>query len=228
MRYDNIVSGIFMERPNRFIALVRIGDAVVRCHVMNTGRCKELLISGAEVFLRRSANPKRSTEFDLVAVMKGDILVNIDSSAPNKAVLESLDLVIGSADKVRPEYKYKESRIDIYAESAGRKILIEVKGVTLEKNGVTLFPDAPTERGLRHIRELEVATEEGYECHIVFVIQMKGVRLFSPNYSMHREFGEELKKASESGVRVHAYECEVSPDSMKLSKPVEVSFSDYS
>ena len=230
MRYPDIIPGTFIERPNRFIAYVEVDGKKERCHVKNTGRCKELLIPGAKAVLSVSDNPDRSTAYDLVSVYKGGMLVNIDSQAPNKVVEESIRSIPGfeRVDEVRPEYSYGDSRIDIFAKSGSTSKLMEVKGVTLEKDGTALFPDAPTERGLKHVKELEASLIEGYEAYIMFLIQMKGPTVFSPNHEMHEEFASEVEKAYRSGVTVLAYDCAVSEDSISFGDPVKVKLRDHS
>ena len=193
MKYENIVTGKFIERPNRFIALVEMEGKVEKCHVKNTGRCRELLLPGAAVYLEKSDNPNRKTAYDLIGVKKGELLINMDSQAPNKVVKEWLEEEIYFKDitLLKPEYRYGKSRIDFYLETAeGRRIFIEVKGVTLEEEGIARFPDAPTERGIKHIQELQQAVSEGYEAYILFVIQMKNVFQFEPNDRTHRAFGD--------------------------------------
>ena len=224
MRYPNTVTGAFIERPNRFIAYVEVDGKKERCHVKNTGRCKELLIPGVKAVLSASDSPGRSTLYDLIGVYKGGMLVNIDSQAPNKVVAESIRLIRGFEDvsEVRPEYTYGKSRIDIFAKNDSEMKLMEIKGVTLENDGTALFPDAPTERGLKHVKELEAAIKEGYEAYIMFLIQMDGPKVFSPNYEMHEEFALEVERASDAGVNVLAYDCIVSEDSISLGKPVKV------
>lgn len=222
MEYGDIVTGRFVERPNRFIAMVEIDGAVRRCHVKNTGRCRELLIKGCDVVLHRPPPSARATEYDLIAVYKGDMLVNIDSQAPNTVAAESIADVIGPVDLLRREYTFGDSRIDIYAESGGIRHLVEVKGVTLEDNGTVLFPDAPTERGVKHVNELIHAAEDGYRACILFVVQMEGADHFEPNYAMHREFGEALERAAASGVEIRAFACRVNPDSISLAGEMPV------
>lgn len=222
MRYCNIIEGRFIARPNRFIALVEIDGKEEIVHVKNTGRCKELLIPGAKVFLEESQNPARKTKYDLVAVYKGDNLVNMDSQAPNKVFYEWAKTYFGNDAVIRPETKYKNSRFDCYIESKGRKIFAEVKGVTLEENGVASFPDAPTERGIKHIEELIDAVACGYDAYIFFVVQMKGVEYFTPNYKTHRAFGEALVAAEEKGVNVVCIDCIVTPDSLEIDEFVDV------
>lgn len=216
MKYDNIIEGKFLSRPNRFIAYVEIDGKTEIAHVKNTGRCKELLIEGARVFLEVSSNPERKTKYDLIAVYKGDNLINMDSQAPNKVALEFVREQFKNA-KIKPEYTYGNSRIDICVNG---NTLIEVKGVTLENNGIAMFPDAPTERGIKHINELIKAREAGYESYILFVIQMKGISEFKPNYKTHKEFGEALKDAENAGVKILAYDCTVTPTTLKIDAPV--------
>lgn len=229
MRYGQIVQGRFLGRPNRFIAMVEINGRVEKCHVKNTGRCGELLLPGAEVWLEKSANTNRKTAYDLITVRKGRELVNMDSQAPNKVVMEWLQGgkgLFSGITYIKPECRYGNSRIDFYVEAmqgeACRKIFIEAKGVTLEEDGVARFPDAPTERGIKHLLELERAVKEGYEGIALFVIQMKGVHRFEPNDRTHPQFGEALRQAQKSGVKVLAYDCHVAADEILLSQPVEV------
>ena len=226
MRYDNIHTGKFLSRPNRFIANVEIDGNAEVCHVKNTGRCKELLIEGCTVWLEHSDSASRKTAFDLVAVEKGDRLINMDSQAPNKAVGEWLreKMPFGEGFSVYPEKKYGNSRFDFYLESQDRKIFMEVKGCTLEKDGVVLFPDAPTLRGVKHIEELSHCLDEGYESYIMILVQMSDVKYFTPNYDTHPEFGEALEKASQKGVKILCYDCNVTHDSMTVGKPVKVKF----
>lgn len=228
MKYGQIKKGRFESRPNRFIAYVDIDGRIEKVHVKNTGRCRELLTDHAVVFLNKSANPARSTAYDLVAVKKGERLINMDSQAPNKAVEEWLlnkelfsDVLI-----VRPETKYGSSRFDFYVETPEDKIFIEVKGVTLEQEDVVLFPDAPSERAVKHIHELMKAVEEGYKAYIIFVVQMSGVKYFMPNRKTHAEFADALLRARQSGVEILAYDCIVTPDSMTVHEPVPVRLSE--
>lgn len=222
MKYNNIIEGKFISRPNRFIAYVEIDGKREVVHVKNTGRCKELLTNGARVLLEVSDNTERKTKYDLIAVYKGEALVNMDSQAPNKVALEFIRENCQDA-KIKPEYTYGNSRIDICVND---KSLIEVKGVTLENNGIAMFPDAPTERGIKHINELIRAKNDGYESYILFVIQMKGVREFKPNYKTHREFGEALARAERAGVKILAYDCIVTENSLKIDAPVSISLSE--
>ncbi|MBE6731626.1 MAG: DNA/RNA nuclease SfsA [Ruminococcaceae bacterium] len=212
MKYKNIKEGIFISRPNRFIAYCEVDGKKEICHVKNTGRCKELLIPGAKVLLEKSDNEKRKTPFDLVSVYKGERLINMDSMAPNKVFGEyvSEGKFIEAVQKIKPEYTYGNSRIDFYIEAGEKKILAEVKGVTLEIDNAVYFPDAPTERGVKHIDELIKAKEEGFEVYVIFVTQMKGVRFFSPNRNTHPEFAHKLIEAKNKGVNIKCYECEVS------------------
>ena len=224
MRYDNIHKGKFLSRPNRFIANVEIDGKAEVCHVKNTGRCKELLVEGCTVWLEHSDSESRKTAFDLVAVEKGDRLINMDSQAPNKAVGEWLreKMPFGEGFSVYPEKKYGNSRFDFYLESQDRKIFMEVKCCTLEKDGVVLFPDAPTLRGVKHIEELSHCLDEGYEAYIMILVQMSDVKYFTPNYDTHPEFGEALEKAFRKGVKILCYDCNVTHDSMTVGKPVKV------
>ena len=225
MKYKNIVTGKFQSRPNRFIAMVDIDGKVETCHVKNTGRCKELLLPGAEVYLEKSGNPNRKTAYDLVGVKKGKVLINMDSQAPNQAVKEWLEkeVYFKNITYLKPECKYGNSRVDFYLETADeRKIFIEVKGVTLEEEGVARFPDAPTLRGIKHMKELEQAVQQGYEAYILFVIQMKGIKWFEPNDRTHPEFGDTLRQVAKNGVGVLAYDCSITKESMELDMPIEV------
>ena len=224
MRYDRITTGIFLNRPNRFIAYCDIDGIVEKCHVKNTGRCRELLVKGTEVYLSVPGNPDRSTKYDLIAVMKGSRLVNMDSQIPNDVAEEGLHKIPMFSDvtSVRREFTYGDSRIDIMAEGNGRRYLVEVKGVTLEDDGIVRFPDAPTERGVKHIRELVKSLKDNYIPCLLFVIQMDDVRHFEPNRSTDPAFADALKDAAEAGVNILAYTCTVTPESIELKDPVEV------
>lgn len=224
MKYHNIIEGTFISRPNRFIANVEVAGQVQVCHVKNTGRCRELLVPGCRVYLETADNPNRKTKYDLIAVKKGNLLINMDSQAPNKAAGEWLEKRILYPDLkvLKPEVKYDNSRFDFYIEAGERKIFLEVKGVTLEEGGIARFPDAPTERGVKHIRELMACMKEGYEPVILFVIQMKGIRRFMPNDETHKAFGDTLREAREKGVRILAYDCLVTEDSMEIRDPVSM------
>ncbi|MDE6185816.1 MAG: DNA/RNA nuclease SfsA, partial [Lachnospiraceae bacterium] len=228
MNYNDIWEGRFESRPNRFIAYVNIAGRTEKVHVKNTGRCRELLTDNAQVFLNKSDNPKRSTVYDLVAVKKNERIINMDSQAPNKAVEEWLlggglfeDITV-----LRPETTYGRSRFDFYVETPKEKIFIEVKGVTLEQEDVVLFPDAPSERAVKHINELIQAVKEGYKAYILFVIQMEDVMFFTPNRNTHPEFAEALLRARQAGVEVFAYDCKITPDSMRVNSPVPVKLSE--
>lgn len=216
MKYPNIFKAAFIERPNRFIAQVSINGQRETVHVKNTGRCRELLIPGCEVWLTAPNTPNRKTKYDLVAVRKGNgRLINIDSQAPNKAMLEWLKNQDYS--KIVPEYTYGSSRIDFYIENRTEKILMEVKGCTLEMDGIGYFPDAPTERGIKHIKELISAKHNGYEATLAFVIQMEGVDEVRPNISTHPEFGTALEEAISNGVKVMFFTCSVSTDELIIN-----------
>lgn len=219
MRYPRTRRAVFLSRPNRFVALVDVDGETETVHVKNTGRCREILVPGAQVVLSESDNPSRRTRYDLVAVYKGDLLINIDSQAPNAAFGEFLPKsgLFSDDAVIRPEHTHSDSRFDFYVEDGERRAFLEVKGVTLEKDGVCMFPDAPTERGLKHIRGLERCVGEGYEAYAVFVVQMSGMRMFVPNYETHPEFGEELERAERNGVRVLVLECGVTEDSMTVT-----------
>lgn len=224
MKYSNMEPAVFLERPNRFIAYVEQAGKREICHVKNTGRCKELLQPGAELYVQRSHNPARKTALDLIVVRKGNELVNMDSQAPNKAVEEWLRAgnLCSPGAFVKPECKYGNSRFDFYIEDGERKIFMEVKGVTLEEDGVARFPDAPTERGVKHIQELMECRRAGYEAYLFFVIQMKGVHALEPNDRTHPAFGEALREAAQAGVQLLAYDCLVGPDEMVIDRQIEV------
>ena len=224
MKYKNIKEGIFLSRPNRFIANCKIDGRMEVCHVKNTGRCRELLIPGAEVFLEKINNPARKTKYDLVSVYKGAELFNIDSQAPNKVFGEWLASggLFNNIGFIKPECRFGDSRFDFYAEHDGKKIFIEVKGVTLEEDGVLLFPDAPTERGLKHITELCSAVLEGYEAYIAFVVQTEKAKYFTPNKKTHPEFAEALKNAEKAGVKIICLSCRAEPDLLKIKSYIPV------
>ena len=225
MKYEHITEGRFIDRPNRFIAHVEINGQVETVHVKNTGRCRELLVPGTQVFLEKSSNPARKTAYDLICVnKKGRGLINMDSQIPNKAALEWVKAghLFPEEVQVTPEKTYGNSRFDLYACSDKRKAFIEVKGVTLEADNIARFPDAPTARGVKHLEELIHCMREGYEAYLLLVIQMKGVRYFEPNRETHPEFGETLKAAADAGVHILAYDCAVTEDSMKICDPIPV------
>ena len=224
MTYANVHPAIFLSRPTRFIAHALLGGDMITCHVKNTGRCKELLTPGATVYVQQADNPLRKTQYDLIAVRKGRRLINMDSQAPNRVFFEHLQSgqYIKGITRIKPEAKFGSSRFDFYVEAGERKIFIEVKGVTLEEDGVVLFPDAPTERGVRHLRELARCAAAGYEAHVVFVVQMNDVRYFTPNGRMHPAFGEALRAAAAAGVKVAALDCAVEPDRLDIGKEIPI------
>ena len=221
MKYENIIGGSFIERLNRFAARVEINGREETVHVKNTGRCRELLLPGAEVYLTEPGSPGRKTRYDLVAVRKNNgILFNIDSQAPNRVVREWLDRQ--GFDLVKPEYTYGNSRIDFLMEKGAQKYLMEVKGCTLEIGGVGYFPDAPTERGVKHLHELMRAAGEGYKAFAAFVIQMDGVTRVLPNTKTHPAFGQALAKAQAAGVKVLMLPCHVEADSLVILSGHEI------
>ena len=229
MKYDKVIRGKFISRPNRFIALVDVDGCIETVHVKNTGRCKELLIPGCKVYLSISNNPNRKTKFDLVATKKDIgqgryILINMDSQIPNDVAeewLRSGELFSKSAT-IRREVTFGDSRIDFYIEDGARKAFLEVKGCTLEKGGIAMFPDAPTERGVKHIKELTKCVKDGYEAYILFVIQMKGVREFRPNDETDEKFGEAIREASKNGVKLIAMDSIVTPESLLIDSKIKI------
>jgi len=230
MTYNDVCEGVFLSRPNRFIARVEINGKAETVHVKNTGRCRELLVSGCRVVLEKSGNPARKTAYDLIAVYKEQenappLLINMDSQAPNKAVLEWVrGGLFSKGAAVYAEKTYGSSRFDLYVEDGNEKAFVEVKGVTLEDGGVALFPDAPTERGVKHIRELISAKNAGYKAYIMFVVQFRGACVFRPNTLMHPQFAHALRDAECAGVNILAVDCIITPDSMIIDKfvPVEI------
>jgi len=223
MRYVNMVPGVFLSRPNRFIAHVEIGGQEQIVHVKNTGRCRELLPKGAKVWCQKADNPSRKTQFDLITVRKGGRLINMDSQAPNAAAGEWLKKGgLGEISDLKAEYRHGDSRFDFSFLKDGRRCFLEVKGVTLENDGVCAFPDAPTERGARHLRGLTRAVEEGYGGYVLFVIQMADVKYLHPNDDTDPNFGAALRDAAANGVQVIAMDCAVTEDSMELRLPVLV------
>lgn len=236
MKYEKIVKAEFIERPNRFIAKVSFEGEIKNVHVKNTGRCKELLVPGAIVYLEdfRDNLGSRKYEFSLIGVEKAlddskKLMINMDSQAPNKVIYESLKdgiIELPGMEKlthIKPEATFGESRLDFYIEDVcGNKGYIEVKGVTLENNLVASFPDAPTVRGIKHIKELIGLKNKGYNSYIIFVIQMEGMRYFEPNYERHPEFGTALKEAKDNGVKVIAYGCKVTDKTLDISGEIEV------
>ena len=222
MRYQEIKQGYFIARPNRFIAQVELDGQIELCHVKNTGRCRELLTPRAVVYVECHHDPKRKTRFSLIAVEKGELLINMDSQAPNKVVGDWLQAggLFPQLNFLKPECRYRSSRFDFYLETPQQKMFIEVKGVTLEENGVALFPDAPTERGIKHLDELAEAVRDGYAAAVLFVVQLRGVTYFTPNRRTHAAFAEALQRAQQAGVQVLAYDCRVTPDSLSLGEPL--------
>ena len=224
MHYKNVISGRFLARPNRFIAHVETTEGVQICHVKNTGRCRELLVPGATVYLEPGRTPGRRTAFDLIAVEKGDLLINMDAQAPNRVFEEWAAAGGFSPDvtAVRREVSWGESRLDFCLETSKGPHLVEVKGVTLEDNGAARFPDAPTERGVKHILELTRAVGEGLDATLFFVVQVENIHSVTPNDETHPAFGEALRFAASQGVNVCAYDCLVTPDSIAIRRPVPV------
>ncbi|RDY25179.1 DNA/RNA nuclease SfsA [Romboutsia weinsteinii] len=229
MKYNKVIKSKFLERPNRFIAYCEVENNTEKVHVKNTGRCKELLIPGCDVYLEESDNPNRKTRYSLIAVQKGKRLINMDSQVPNKVVIEALKnkkIILPGLDEdikyIKPEKTYGKSRFDIYLETENNKVFVEIKGATLEVDDIVMFPDAKTERGVKHINELVEASKEGYKCYIIFVIQMEDVLYFTPNNKMHKELGEALVEAENKGVHVLAYDTIVRPDSLEIDKRIKV------
>ena len=221
MRYENIKKAKFLARPNRFIAHAELDGQEVICHVKNTGRCRELLIPGeTTVYIQdHGEDTKRKTRYSLIGVEKGNLMINMDSQAPNKVVKEWIQAgeFLPGITFMKPEKKYGNSRFDFYLEQGEKKIFLEVKGVTLEEDGVAMFPDAPTERGVKHIEELIACKEDGYDAYIVFVVQMAGMKVFRPNEKTQPEFGEALRKARSHGVEIIVKNCIVTPDELKIT-----------
>lgn len=223
MIYKNIVPGIFLARPNRFIAHILIDGQDTVCHVKNTGRCKELLTPGAAVWCEKTNNPTRKTQYDLIAVQKGDRLINMDSQAPNKAAYEWLKGGgLGELKNLRTETTYGNSRFDFSFEKDGKRCFLEVKGVTLESDGICAFPDAPTQRGAKHLKELTALAKEGFGAYVLFVIQMTDVVYLHPNDETDPAFGNALRGAAAAGVQILAMDCCVAPDTMTIQNPVTV------
>ena len=223
MQYGKMVEGIFLERPNRFIAHIEIGGNTEVCHVKNTGRCRELLPKGAKVWCLDAASANRKTRYDLIAVQKGDRLINMDSQAPNVAAREWLEAGgLGMIENLKAESKYGDSRFDFSFTKDGNPCFLEVKGVTLENDGICAFPDAPTERGAKHLKELTGLAGNGYGAYVLFVIQMADVRYLHPNDATDKAFGAALREAHNAGVTLLAYDCEVTARTMTLRKEVEI------
>ena len=223
MRYENMVPGVFLARPNRFIAHVEIEGQEQIVHVKNTGRCRELLPAGAQVWCQHWDNPNRKTKYDLIFVQKGEKLICMDSQAPNAAAKEwLLSGGLGQIEDLKGEYTHRDSRFDFSFIKEGRRCFLEVKGVTLEHDGVCAFPDAPTQRGVKHLQGLTRLAQEGYGAYVLFVIQMADVKYLHPNDATDPAFGNALREAKRQGVEVLAVECAVTPESMMITKPVEV------
>lgn len=225
MIYPNVKQGVFIARPNRFLAQIELDGQIELCHVKNTGRCKELFIPGAMVCVEdHGTNTKRKTRYSVISIRKEKEWINIDSQIPNRLVEDWLQEngLFENISYLKREVKYGNSRFDIYLEADGKKIFLEVKGVTLEEHGIARFPDAPTERGIKHMKELMACMEEGYEAYLVFVIQMKGIQYFEPNDRTHMEFGTTLREAAQCGVHIRAVDCKVQPDSITIDQFVEI------
>ena len=224
MRYQTVTAGIFLRRPNRFVAQVEMAGEIQTVHVKKTGRCRELLVPGARVYLAESGNPARKTRFDLIAVEKGSRLIFLDAQAPNQVFGEWAEAggFLRAATAVRREVRYGDSRLDFCLETPAGPHYVEVKGVTLEENGSCRFPDAPTERGVKHLLELQRAVERGCAATLFFVVQMADVESVAPNDETHPAFGEALRRAAQAGVGVLAYDCVVTPDSIRMGQPVPV------
>lgn len=222
--YPNMVPGTFRARPNRFIAYVEIEGQEEICHVKNTGRCKELLIPGVKVWCQHHDDPSRKTAWSLIAVQKGERLINMDSQIPNKLAYDYVNQGgLGFLPTlVKAEKTYGASRFDLYYEAGERRGFVEVKGVTLEQDGIARFPDAPTERGRKHLLELQKAVSEGYEAWVLFVIQMSDIRHFEPNVATDPDFAEALRRVAQNGVHIKAVECAVTPDSLVITKEKQV------
>ena len=224
MHYQAVTTGYFLSRPNRFIAQVETAEGIQTVHVKNTGRCRELLIPGALVYLEQSMNPSRKTQFDLVAVQKGKRLINMDAQAPNKVFAEWVENggFLEGITAVRSEYRYGASRLDFCLETPKGRHFVEVKGVTLEEGGFARFPDAPTERGVKHIQELQKAVEAGLDATLFFVVQMEHIKSVAPNDDTHLAFGKALRTAAAAGVHILAYDCTVTPNSIAIRNSVPV------
>ncbi|NLW22715.1 MAG: DNA/RNA nuclease SfsA [Tissierellia bacterium] len=226
MKYDNVIEAIFINRPNRFVANVLIDGKLEKVHVKNTGRCKEILKEGTKVYLQKSNNPNRKTKYSLISAYKGDVLINIDSQVPNEVIYSSItsDQIynITGVDLVKKEVTYGDSRFDLYFEKGKEKGFIEVKGVTLEIDGISMFPDAPTKRGTKHVLEMIKAVKEGYKCYIIFLVQIPGIKYFKPNGAMDNEFSLALSQAKKEGVEILAYNSWVTKDGIDLGDRVQV------
>ena len=221
MTYSHTCEGIFRARPNRFIAIVEVNGIDTVCHVKNTGRCKELLVPGCRVILEKGTNPNRKTPYDVIAVYKGNRLINMDSQAPNKVAEEWLCKRFQDAT-IRREVTYGDSRLDFAVEQGKERWFVEVKGCTLEVDNEGYFPDAPTQRGVKHLQHLIRATEEGYRAAVLFIVQMEGIAAIHPNDTTHPAFGEALRQAAAAGVELWAVDCRVTPDTLIANQPVPV------
>lgn len=224
MQYTHIVPAVFLSRPNRFIAQVKLHGHTETVHVKNTGRCKELLLPGRRVWLEKSDNLSRKTRYDLIAVDKDGLLINMDAQAPNKVFAEwaAAGHFVAGLTLLRPETVWGQSRFDFYWEAGEQRGFVEVKGCTLEENGLAMFPDAPTERGVKHLQELAAAQEKGYDCTVCIILQMKGCRAFCPNDNIHPAFGQAMREAVAAGVRILALDCLVTPDSLCVDRPIPI------
>ena len=224
MTYENILPAIFVDRPNRFIAHVELNGRLEVCHVKNTGRCRELLIPGCRVYVQHQPSPTRKTAYDLIAVEKGERLLNMDANAPNRVFNEYVRAgrFLREWPVIRPETTHGDSRFDFYLESPGHRLFAEVKGVTLEDDGVMRFPDAPTERGVKHLEGLARCVQEGYEAWAVFVIQTEDVRWMEPNRRTHPAFAAAMRQAAPAGVHLLALDCHTEPDRLEIRRPVEI------
>ena len=224
MIYENILPAIFVDRPNRFIAHVELNGRLEVCHVKNTGRCRELLIPGCRVYVQHQPSPTRKTAYDLIAVEKGERLLNMDANAPNRVFNEYVRAgrFLRGWSVIRPETTHGDSRFDFYLESPGHRLFAEVKGVTLEDDGVMRFPDAPTERGVKHLEGLARCVQEGYEAWAVFVIQTEDVRWMEPNRRTHPAFADAMRQVAQAGVHLLALDCHTEPDRLEIRRPVEI------
>jgi len=224
MRYGKVEKAVFLRRPNRFIAEVLLNGEEITVHVKNTGRCRELLVTGAIVYLEKSDNPERETQYDLIAVEKGDILINMDSQIPNGVCLEWLKRsgIFSDSAEYRREVTYGNSRFDIFVCDGDRRAFVEVKGVTLEIDGVAMFPDAPTARGAKHLDELTRALNDGYEAYAIFVVQMKGPSEFRVNDTTDLSFGKALRRARDVGVKIIAVDCKVTEDTITAENEIKI------
>lgn len=224
MTYQKIKKAVFLDRPNRFVAHIELDGKTEVAHVKNTGRCKELLLPGSTIYVQEADSSTRKTKYDLISVCKGDMLINMDSQAPNKVFAQWVKegRFLPGITLIKPETTFGNSRLDFYLETAETKIFVEVKGVTLEEKGVARFPDAPTQRGIKHLEELCAAVRAGYQAYGVFVVQMSPITRFEPNDQTHPAFGEALRHAAREGVQLLALDCSVTPNSLCIAQPVEI------